>query len=142
MPSGYTYKALVCAVYNNGSSNFYTTKSFGNRVFITNVGHSVSGATSITSLSISDSVPGIATEVGGTLYTTSNINAAMKLYSDSGGNFFKSYMAEIVGTGTIDSEWPGGEWSMPLFTSQTIWRKHQNTSAGYNISVNWFTLPI
>lgn len=32
MPSGYTYKALLGAIYNNSSSNFFTTYQQGNKV--------------------------------------------------------------------------------------------------------------
>lgn len=143
MPSGYTYKKLVGAVYNNGSSNFYTTKSFGNMVHISPVfALNGAGVTTLGSLSLTACVPAIAVRCGGNTYTISNINSGTLIAADSTPTYKRYYCLEAAGTITIDGFFPGMEWSMPLFTSQTIWRKNQNTSGGYIISVDWFGLPI
>lgn len=61
MPSGYTYKALVTAVRNNGSSNFIAYQQNGKRVFFDVRQSALSGGTSSgTSFSVATLVPAIA----------------------------------------------------------------------------------
>lgn len=65
MPSGYTFKALVAAVRNDGSSNFIAFRQFGNEAFyesrqsVLNSGTSTSEAT----VSASSLVPSVATKI-------------------------------------------------------------------------------
>ena len=64
LPTGYTYKALVAAWYNDGSSNFRVGRQIGKKFFYTSEQNVLSGgtATTETAITISAHVPTIATE--------------------------------------------------------------------------------
>jgi len=66
MPSGYTYKALVSALYNNVSSNFNAYRQFGRRVFYEARQQTPIFAqtnTTEASASVATNIPPIATEM-------------------------------------------------------------------------------
>lgn len=62
LPAGYTFKALVTAVRNNGSSNFIAYRQFGNRVYYEGLQNVLSGGTSTgeATVSVATVVPPIA----------------------------------------------------------------------------------
>lgn len=63
MPSGYTYKGLVGAVYNDSGGNFVSFKQYGKAVLLASTNALTNGtATSITAVDISDYVPPLTIE--------------------------------------------------------------------------------
>lgn len=92
-PSGYTFKALVTAVRNNGSSNFLAYRQFGNQASFQAEQSALSGgtATTETAVSLAAVVPPIAHEV------TAHVSG---VFEASGG----AYTAEVslgVVTGSV-----------------------------------------
>lgn len=71
LPSGYTYKAYLGAIYNNASSNFISMAQYGKTAYttLTLVGSSLT-ATSYTSLSLSSIVPSTARIARMSAYTS------------------------------------------------------------------------
>ena len=92
MPSGYTFKRLVGAVRNDGSSNFIAFVQRGNRVTYKAVQSMVSSgaATSYTQIAMAALLPSIAKRVIGQAYpknTTNNEYTRVYLADDSSGNY-------------------------------------------------------
>ena len=69
MPSGYTYKGLVGAVYNGSGGAFADFHQIGHKVACAN-NNSLSGGTATTATSVSVLVPAVATRVY--IYTSAN----------------------------------------------------------------------
>lgn len=144
MPSGYTHKFLAGAVYNGSGGNFRTTHGFGRTVFSDSVEvlNGV-GVTSWTSLSISSAIPPIAVHAYG--WSTSSVNGVLgiRLSSDSSGAIGLCEAVVHAGASTlIDSQYAGTNFSLPILTAQTIWRKHNAASGGQIIIINGFRLNI
>lgn len=138
----YTYKALVGAVYNDASSNFRTTRSFGSRVFQTDVEVlNGAGVLALTSLSIAAGVPPAATIVHGRCYVSTANSRGFRLAADSSGLFLADCSRHDGSTG-VDGQWSGPGFTLPLLTAQTIWRKNAQTAADHVIVINGFDLPL
>lgn len=77
MPSGYTFKALVSAVRNNGSSNFIASRQFGSVIWFEGKQNvlSAGAATIETPVATSGFVPPIASEVLLAAYLNMNSTA-------------------------------------------------------------------
>jgi hypothetical protein len=138
----YTFKALVGAVYNDASSNFRTTRSFGRLVHQVDVLFNPAGVTSWTALSIAIAVPAIAVRAFGRVTIPVNSSRGLRLSSDSAGAYAIAEIITNTGAGTlIDGEYCGGNWDIPVFTAQTIYRKHVDATV-FNIYVRGFELPL
>lgn len=95
MPTGYTYKARVCAVRNDAGSNFNWFRQHGNEVFYDELSQ-VTGltATIATAVDISTFVPPIAIEftIGALLQVTSSaggiVDAGLRLYFGVAFNYW------------------------------------------------------
>ncbi|MBF0351585.1 MAG: hypothetical protein HQM11_11175 [SAR324 cluster bacterium] len=105
LPSGYTYKKLMGAVRNDGSSNFVPFRQAGNHVsiqgglnFIANVSN-----TSITGFSLAERVPSIADAVKFTYTIVTDGSAQSHIYiyilaTDSATDYLGSIGPSIAGT--------------------------------------------
>lgn len=141
MPGGYTYKALVGAVYNDASSNLITIKQKGNKVWcaLSNVFDNLSPAASNTleSRSLAAFVPATAKAVTGEM-GGSNAGAAnwnfMAVAGDSAGTGEQILQGSGLSTGTNMEGFnslASPFISVPLVTAQTIyWKMATNTSKG------------
>lgn len=143
MPSGYTYKFLASAVYNDSSGNFRTMASVGMNVYQADVeALNAAGVTSWTSLSIASSVPATAVAIRGRTTNPANQVLGMHLAANSAGTIGVVEAAIYSGATTaVDSQYGGSNFYMPILTSQTIWRKHNATSAGQVVIISGFELP-
>lgn len=147
MPSGFTFKALVGPVYNDGASNF---RKFvcNDRVceqepvnILANV--AVSAAGTFQSLSISVAVPPMAKSVGGN-QGVSSTNTDLDLFLAVAGNASKvgqkiacSYN---YGNTALSGFKKGSAFdNVPLPSTQTIFWTANTTSAFTNIEITSFT---
>jgi hypothetical protein len=142
LPSGYTFSALVGAIYNESGGNFRLTRGFGKRVFHADVeALNAAGVTSWTSLSIATSVPAIAVHAYGRSSIETNNLVGIRVASDSSGVIgVREAVANAGATTVVDSQYGGSNFDLPLVTAQTIWRKHNATTAG-QIIINGFDMP-
>ena len=143
MPTGYSHMALVGAVYNDGSGNFRTTQSFESKVYQADVEVlNGAGVTSWTSLSIATAAPAIAIHAYGRSSIETNNLVGIRVASDSSGVIgVREAVANAGSTTVVDSQYGGSNFDLPLVTAQTIWRKHNATTAGQIIIINGFDLP-
>lgn len=145
MPSGYTYKALVGAVYNNASSNFDTMRQIGNRVWINLssvfTGLGAAAVDTYESRSISAFVPPIAKAVDLLIgaYGGTNSNAAAGNSSGLGAIM----QVDTAASGTARDGFTAGPATgmVPMPTAQTVyWKSYGSTGAYNSMSVKGYTL--
>jgi hypothetical protein len=102
LPSGYTYKARIGAVYNDSGSDFAYFFQRDNVVSIDAI-EVLSGGTAgiITSIDISVAVPPIAATIGGVLdVERSAVTAGGVVYSASGASYNKyTCLIDVTGSG-------------------------------------------
>ena len=137
MPGGYTYKAWLGAIYNNGSSNFLKLVQRGLSVSAEpSVAISAaSGQTSYTSLSLSAQVPPQATGARGNMGPVSSGNRGMFVAADSNGVGACGIIPGAAGT-AIDGFVNAGTWDLDLVTAQTVYWKTSDTAASnYRVNV-------
>ena len=153
MPSGYTFKALVGAVRNDGSSNFLAFRQFGNEVWFVTTQAVLSGGSSTTEASVSAAavVPPIAQAfdafVTGSLTNdgSGNVNATLSMRTVSGTNYV-TYNAALFGLAASAGGnflLPGQYLRMPNL-SQTLyylWQITNGSSPSANVSICGFKLP-
>lgn len=144
MPSGYTYKGYAGVAYNDSGGNFRLMASFGRKVHQADVeALNAAGVTSWTSLSIATSVPPNAISAHGRSSNAANQVLGIRLASNSTGTIgVVEAVVNSSATSVVDSQYGGVNFSLPVITSQTIWRKHNATTAGQIIIINGFELPI
>jgi hypothetical protein len=147
MPGGYTYKALVSAVYYNaGLRNFYQQQR---EIFIADtnifVVASEPGITGWTQISGSDAtnfatlVPPIAKQAWGNAGNINN-NGGIAIGADANGLGASLAIAgTATGTTTLSYQL-GGRWRVPMKLSQTIFYIMSNTNNGYRISLSGFSI--
>lgn len=142
MPSGYTYKALVGAVRNDGSSNFIRFWQHDRRYSIAtqNIFTAQALTTSYASQSISAAVPAIARFVSGTAGgTVSSSGFTIAIAGDANG-VGAQYIGNATHSTALDSYVGAGSFSdIPLITAQTIYIKARGTAAENRLDVSGFT---
>ena len=132
MPSGYTYKAYVGAVYNDSSGDIVDLEQIDRMVHMTGTPLVVSAgtATSLTSVDISARVPTTAAICYGYALLTNTSGAARSIQVAP-----SSTAASIICCGSTANT-VYGSWRAPMTTSQTIYyRINSATSANANIYV-------
>ena len=135
MPSGYTYKKYVGAVYNP-SSAFRNFHQIGNAVSVPTIGvGSTITNTSYASLSVATVIPSTATQLWGAWNTTnSSTTGFFYLASDSAG------LGEIYVRGSVSGALAVPYTSPILITPDTIYKKvSASTNAYLNISGYYFS---
>ena len=135
MPSGYTYKKYVGAVYNP-SSAFRNFHQIGNAVSVPTIGvGSTITNTSYASLSVATVIPSTATQLWGAWNTTnSSTTGYFYLASDSAG------LGEIYVRGSVSGALAVPYTSPILITPDSIYKKvSANTNAYLNISGYYFS---
>lgn len=147
MPGGYTYKALVGFIYNDGSSNFRRTwicnriATFGRVTVLSNT--AVSSAGTLQSLSISTAVPSIAKMAFGIAGTTNNAAATLQGLLVAGdanrvGQFIARYY-NYNNTLLDGIDKGSGFGPLPLLTAQTIYWTAYDTGANSRIDITGCT---
>lgn len=147
LPSGYTFKALVGVVRNDGSSNFVSFFQQDRECFMadTVVFTAKTGVTSLTALAGADLtafqalVPPIAKQCWGAAGNT-NANGGMALAADANG---LGLMIACVGGpsgNSINSYQLAGNWRVALKTSQTLYYIMAATTAAHRLSVSGFKI--
>jgi hypothetical protein len=140
LPSGYTYKALVGAVRNDGSSDFIRFWQSGRRCSLPPqvIFTSQAGQTSYGSQSISAAVPPVAVRVQGTLgQSTGLTNGGIAVAGDANGVGACYHAAAPAGT--IQDNWyRTAQYDVPLITDQTVYWKSVDTASTYRLSVAGF----
>lgn len=146
MPAGYTYKALVGAVRNDGSSNFITFYQRDRRVSLndTVVFTAKAGATSWTAISGADLtafqglIPPIATYARGNMGNTAS-GAGMGIAADASALDACLHVSDANSTALLSYQM-AGIWEVPLKTAQTVYYRMTGTSSDYRLSVRGYTI--
>lgn len=142
LPSGYTYRALVGAVRNDGSSNFVRFWQHDRRVTTTtqNVFNAQALTTSYASQSISAMAPPIAKWATGTFGgSTSGGGVGLAIAGDANG-VGAVYVAGICSSTVLDGYYAASPFIVPMITAQTVFVKARNTSADNRIDVSGFVI--
>jgi hypothetical protein len=140
MPSGYTYKKYVGAVYNNGSSNFDLFQQRGDYVAIVRTQVVSTVVTSYATVEPVSVLPSTAVTCSGTLQANKNGNA------DSGEAFIAS---DSSGLGYQSVRYYDGEdkdrsifgnfVSIVITTPQTIYFKSGNGGLSFSAQISGYT---
>lgn len=149
LPSGYTFKALVTAARNDGSSNFLSYRQRGEWCYYEAANAVVSGSANATTeqtVSVSSYVPpngGSFTINGFSEFnsTASPISLQVKVRFISGSDYFK--LAVNVAGSSQGNE--SASITMPNVSQQFIWLATNNTnvsSASISFTVLAFSLPM
>lgn len=144
LPSGYTYSALVGAIYNESSGNFRLTRGVGKRIEQEDV-TAFSGApsTSFVSLSLTSSIPPISVRAFGRGTTTTNNVNGLQLSPSNSATVpgLRFLLINSGGTNSIiGTQYDGDPFDVPIVTAQTIYRRASSTNAVI-IIVNGFEMP-
>lgn len=148
MPSGYTYKALLGAVYNNSGGNFDTLHQQDRTVFLndTNVFTATAGVTSYTSQALTAIVPSIAKTVSGTMGASTTAGSGttdwgISIAGDSNGLGARIFAGTPSTTTGLDSfVWGAPYDNIPLKTAQNVFWKTPATTALYRLNVSRYTI--
>ena len=128
LPTGYTYKALVGAVYNDSSSNFVAFHQIGRRTFTGPQTAVNSGsATTYTSVSLATMVPPIAKSASGRMRLISGSTTSHRV--DVAANASDLGVCSTGGAIPTGSGSIYAQWNTPLVTAQTIYYRVTNGSA-------------
>lgn len=150
LPSGYTYKALVGAVLNDGSSNFITFRQAGKEVWVneTNI-FTATGPDAINTYQSKTLVPAsgttekivppIAVEAWGSAGSSGNVPSQIAVAGDGDGLGAVTLMAYANGA-VFNSFYGAGYWRVPLKTAQTIHWQALTTAANYRLNVSGYRL--
>jgi hypothetical protein len=142
LPSGFTYAALVGAVYCNESTQFNRFQQIDRRVYFepVNVFTSNPGTVVWDSQFLSDIVPPIANFVRGAMgFSSANISKLIAVAGDANGTGAVTFGAS-VGTHSLDGFTGGAPFCVPLLTPQTLYWKADGTAAVYRIDVSGWEL--
>ena len=117
MPSGYTFKAYLGAVYNNSSSNFYVLFQMNNKVAVNqvNVLSDLSSA-SFASISLAAAVPSTAKAIMGYITTNEGADVRIVVSPNNSGNEIGSQMFWSLVNNRIQ-----GGYNIYIITAQTIY---------------------
>jgi len=147
MPSGYTYKALVSAVRNNGSSNFVPYTQEGMTLDYSSSVSVLAGGTATveTAISLLTTVPAIARQIKGSAnaFVTGGASAGTDTVTfnviASGANFQIPLQASASSTA-----YGSGQFTFPN-VSRNIYYKHATggtvAAQQANLSISGFRLP-
>ena len=153
LPSGYTYKALVSAVRNDGSSNFIKYRQLGNEIYY-EAGQSAlaaGGAAATTAASLAAQVPPVA--------LSARLGIRPLLTSSAGGSCTEVFQIEIVAGSSFMSyrvdvpvasfnSAPSSELEIPNLAQnvnyywQNIGSSANVSARSGNIDVHGFKLPM
>jgi hypothetical protein len=137
LPSGYTHRALVGAIYNDGSSNFIKIYQNGNKVRRAQLTVSTTvPTTSYVSVSLTAAVPANAKRVIGQegFQMGASVTATYYISPASSDDLAKS---NTYTTGGSTAATQPRHFDEPLITAQTIYNKRTGTAPGaYNMHVN------
>jgi len=134
MPSGYTYKGLVGAIYNDSGSDFDKMHQQGARVIATSkTALSAGSATTATSVSLATMIPPVAKTVIGVIAVdddASNASSVGNIYADSSGVFRTAWISN-VGQAAVDIA--SCYWENMVITAQTLW--YDVNASGDNMDI-------
>lgn len=147
LPSGYTYRALVGAVRNDGSSNFVKTWISDRRAAIAPVNAlastAVSSAGTLQSLDISAIVPSIARTVSGTMGdqgSPANLGKGMSVAGGSNGEGRQDAVSQSFSGTALNTFVKSAPFhDVPLLTAQTLYWTSNFTDATSRIDVCGYT---
>ena len=146
LPSGYTYSALIGAVYTNASAHFQAFTQLGKRVWIvaqaalTNT--APTGNNTYQALSLASIVPPSAATVSGLFGAgTSGTGNFFAVAADANGTGEQISLIEYGGTTAFDGFYAAGNFHDVPLTSQDIYWKAVNTAQKATISVTSWTYP-
>lgn len=143
LPGGYTYRALVGAVRNDGSSNFVRFWQVDRRVAIatTNIFTAQALTTSYASQSISAAVPPIARFVSGTVGGTIGAGGFTLVVAGDANGVGAQYGGGATHSTALDVYVGAAAFAdVPLITAQTIYVKARGTSAENRLDVSGFVI--
>lgn len=147
IPSGYDHIALVGAIYNNGSSNFYKSWQYQRDCFIELINVLDAGdpaaADTFESLSITAAVPSIARAASGVMGFINNTGSGLNqiaLAGDDNGVGYQFQGSYTYGLGELDNFDKGTNFEIPLITSQTLYWKLKNDAAVGVISISGYKI--
>lgn len=142
MPSGYTHRALVGAVYNDGSSNFVTFYQLDRTVWLNEsvVFTGQTGVATYTSQTLSPLVPPIALRAWGTAGVSSNVSKGMAVAADGNGLGACTVAAAQSGAGATNTFFMAGHWNVPLKSSQAVFWLSEDTAANYRLTVSGYQI--
>lgn len=151
MPSGYTFKALVTAARNDGSSNFLAYRQFGSKVYYEAQQSALSNgtATTETAVALSSFVPPIAVET--TLNTqhdattdgSGNFNDTVTIRVISGSNFWSQQNVHTAESPNSAIFCGTSQLSVPNISQQVYYLHTTSAGSGFHFSI-WvcaFKLP-
>ena len=133
MPSGYTYKKYVGAVYNP-SSSFRDFHQVGNDAVIDDITVLSEGTSgTFASVDVSTFIPSLATRVKGTFLSVheGGATAGGFLASESGGMGQQMFYSSAVGSSNNTARWG---YSLDLIEVQTLYYKDLGTNSSVEIS--------
>lgn len=150
MPSGYTFKSLVSAVRNDGSSNFIPFRQFGNTAYFQARQSVLSGgaATTETAVSVASAVPPIAHcfRIGGELgidTSAGNADTSCEIRFVSGSDFGNADLRITGVSGTAAERISIADFELPNVSQQFYYIHTVAVGSGQALSV-WvksFKLP-
>lgn len=153
LPGGYTYKALVSAVYSDASSHLVSFYQQDRDIWIvpvvvftakasagTNTYESYSAGAGGSDVNLTTVVPPIAKRLRG---CAGNVNAGSDQSVAIAGDGNGLGAVDIVGSRTgaaLDTFSMSGSFAIPMKTAQTFFWKSTSTSARNQVTVNGFSL--
>ena len=147
MPSGYTWKALIGVLRNDGSSNLVRSYQTDREVFVAMQTIFTATAGSLTYVNLSGTplttfqgiVPPIAKIARGTMGVSTNANHAMAIAGDANGVGSQCVAAAASGT-ACDGFNIGSAFVVPLLSSQNFYWKADSTGAHYQITISGYRI--
>lgn len=139
MPSGYTYKGLVGAVYNDSGGDFITIEQHNKFVAISsNTAINNNSSTSYTSVSLSSIVPATAATVHGTNWMNNagggTVSTAISYVASTSSGLYESQLSEAysASTNVFNS---ACQMQVLLIETQTIYAKVNNGGLDQNVYI-------
>jgi hypothetical protein len=145
LPSGYTYRALLGAVYNDSGSDFDDFYQHQRRAIIPAqaIFNDTTGVTSWTALSgapLNAIIPPIAKQVSGFAGCTAGAGGAIAVAADGNGTGVQVVSGANTGAG-FGEYVVGGCWNVVLKTAQTIyWQAGATTASNFGIQVSGYEI--
>lgn len=130
MPSGYTYKGLVGAVYNDSGSDFEPIHQKGNK-FTIEPHIDVNAGTATTYTSVSLSVPPIATSASGYMASTDGSTVAKVFLAIDASGVGENLVSLFVSGASVT---PTGRFNLLLITAQTAYYKMQSDDTSATVT--------
>lgn len=140
MPSGYTYKGYVGAVYNNSSSNLHNFSQVGNVVGIPII-TLLSNGTATGYTAVATTVPTTASKISlqSNLESTTTTGLAKRTYiASTSGGLGETWLESFVFSSANNRNEDAGSCEVPHLVNQTIYYKVVS-SCRQNIWINGWT---